>query len=228
MQTSISYKNYFDVLINCPLFEAIPQDKINETITFLHGKTKFYRKGEFIVNHGDPFHYAGIILSGKIEISYTDNQFHKLSMIHFIAPDVFGEALALKKISYSPIQVEAVSDSIILFIDLHYLLVSEECCCSACAFNHRLLLNLTNRIVTQNLFSNLKLRILSQKTLRDKILIYLQSIQPDAVNVRTIPFSQTTLAEFLSVNRSALSRELGRMQDEGILQVDGRRYIIKM
>lgn len=226
MSKNVSYIEYIDIIAKCPLFYDIAIDKTEEAISFLHGFAKSFQKGETIVRHGEPFKYAGIILEGKVEISYTNYQFDKLNVNHFTASNVFGEALAIKKVSYSPIQVDAIADCVILFINLEYLMFSEKRCSSTCVFNHQLLLNLTNRIVTQNLFTNLKLQILSQKSLRDKIMVYLYSIQPDENNIRIIPFSQTSLAEFLNVNRSALSRELGRMQDENIIQLNGRNCII--
>lgn len=226
MSEKVSYTEYIDTIAECPLFKDIPVEKIEEMILFLNGFAKTFKKGETLVRHGEPFRYAGIILKGKVEVSYTNYQFDKLNVNHFTAPNVFGEALAIKKISYSPIQVDAIADCIILFIDLNYLMCSKERCCSACTFNHQLLLNLTSRMADQNIFTNLKLRILSQKSLRDKIIVYLYSLQPDNNNVRTIPFSQTALAEFLNVNRSALSRELGRMQDENIIWLNGKACVI--
>ncbi len=226
MSETASYSGYIDIIAKCPLFKNIPLDKIEEMISFLHGFAKKYKKGETLVRHGETFRYAGIILTGKVEVSYTNYRFDKLNVNHFSSPNVFGEALAIKKVSYSPIQVDAITDCLILFIDLNYLTESRERCCPSCAFNHQLLLNLTDRMVEQNIFTNLKLRILSQKSLRDKILVYLYSLQPDNNNIRTIPFSQTALAEFLNVNRSALSRELGRMQNENIIRLDGKRCVI--
>lgn len=226
MNSNCSYKRYEDILTNCPLFYNISTNQFEELIDFLHGFIKTFRKNEVIVHLEEPFRYAGIVLSGKVEVSYTNHQFDKLNVNHFTTSSLFGEALALKKITYSPIQIQAVCDSTILFLDLNHLFLSAERCCSLCTFQHQLLLNLMERIVNQNLFSNLKLRILSQKTLRDKILVYLHSIQPDKDNNRIVPFSKTALSEFLGVNRSALSRELGRMQDEGILIINGNTYTI--
>ena len=67
------------------------------------------------------------------------------------------------------------------------------------------------------------MRILSQKSLRDRVYIYLSSLPKDKNGYVKIPFTQTALAEYLGVNRSALSRELGRMQNEGLLVIDGRK-----
>ena len=217
---------YTEAIANCRLFNNIPKEKLDELISFLHGHIRSYQKGETIVQLGDPFSYAGIVLEGKVEVSYTNNHYDKFNVNHFAPSEIFGEALALKRISYSPIQVQSLSDSRILFVDLSYVLVSEERCCDACGFLHQLLLNLTSRMADQNVFSNLKLRILSQKSLRDRIFVYLGSIQPDEQGVRHVPFSQTALAEFLCVNRSALSRELGRMQDENLLLIRGSEYTL--
>lgn len=226
MNHTLLTETYKTTILQCSLFQNIPADRLDEVITFLHGFVKTYKKNDLIISLDDPFTHAGIVLSGKVEVSYTNNHFDKLNMNHFSVSEIFGEALALKKIAYSPIQVQAISDSSILFLDLNYLFASTDRCCATCAFQHQLLLNVMGRMVNQNLFSNLKLRILSQKSLRDKILVYLKSIRPDENNLRYIPFSQTTLAEFLNANRSALSRELGRMQDEGILKIEGHFYLL--
>ena len=83
--------------------------------------------------------------------------------------------------------------------------------------------NLIKSLARKNLILNQKVRILSQKSLRDRILIYLGTLPKDKNGFVKIPFTQTALAEYLGVNRSALSRELGRMQNEKLLIVDGRR-----
>ena len=83
--------------------------------------------------------------------------------------------------------------------------------------------NLIKSLARKNLILNQKVRILSQKSLRDRILIYLGTLSKDKNGFVKIPFTQTALAEYLGVNRSALSREIGRMQNEERLIVDGRR-----
>ena len=83
--------------------------------------------------------------------------------------------------------------------------------------------NMLKILASQNVFSNLKLRIANQKSLRDRILIYLHSLAPDSEGYLHVPFTQTALAEFLGVNRSALSRELGRMQDENLIEVNDKK-----
>ena len=78
----------------------------------------------------------------------------------------------------------------------------------------------------QNVFLNLKIRIHTQKSIRDKVLIYLYSLPAGPDGWKTVPFSQTALAEFLGVNRSALARELTKMKADGVLKTDRRRFLL--
>lgn len=220
--------NYWDSILSCQLFIDIPAELIDEMIESLDGHIKIYKKNEIVLNISDEFRYCGIVLNGSLEVSYNTNRFEKLNVNHFNAGQIFGEALALKGSTYSPVQITSLSDSAILFLNLKKLLLTPNICSKSCQYNHQLLLNLMRRMADQNVFSNLKLRILSQKSLRDRVVIYLTHMHADAPNGAEIPFSQTALAEFLGVNRSALARELGRMQNEEILTIDNRRYYLRI
>ncbi len=217
-------KTYWDVIVKCPLFTNIPENLIEEMMDALNGKIINYKKNEIVLNAGDPFRFCYLVLSGNVEVSYDTNQYEKHNVNHFETGEIFGEALAIKSLKSSPVQVTALNECTLLLIDINILVTSNKRCGRGCLYNHQLLLNLMGRMAEQNIFSNLKLRILGQKSLRDRIMIYLTSMQQGKPDGVTIPFSQTAFAEFLGVNRSALSRELGRLQDEGFLEVDGKHY----
>lgn len=218
---------YWNVITSNPLFSDIPHKYIDEMIESLDGTITQYKKNTTIIHIGDEIRKCGILLDGLLEVSYDTNQFEKHNVNHFQTGQIFGESLALKGISNSPVQVSAIADSVVLFIDLRKLMLSPNRCDKNCLYNHQLILNLMGRMAEQNIFTNLKLRILGQKSLRDRIMIYLTHMHADNPAGATIPFSQTALAEFLGVNRSALARELGRMQDEGILTINKKTYWIK-
>jgi len=210
-----------------PLFLGIPNEYIDEMLQALDGSLRLYRKNTTIIQLGEEFRRCGIILEGLLEVSYDTNRFEKHNVNHFKAGQIFGESLALKGVQNSPVQVTTLADSVILFIDLRKLMLSTGRCDKSCLYNHQFILNLMGRMAEQNIFANLKLRILGQKSLRDRIMIYLTHMHADNPAGAQIPFSQTSLAEFLGVNRSALARELGRMQDEGILTINKKIYTIK-
>lgn len=216
---------YKAVFSTCPLLAGLAPESLGEVLAALHGKVKMYDKGEMIIAAGEPFRATGLVLDGKTEASYTNNQFDKLTMNVFGPGQLFGEALALRKVPYSPVQVQAITDCVVLFLDVSVLLdASAGSGSQTPEWRIPLMANLMLRLTDQNIFSNLKVRILSQKALRDRIFLYLSSLPPDANGMRHVPFSQTALAEFLNVNRSALSRELGRMQDEGLLRINGNGF----
>lgn len=219
-------EKYWNTINSCPLFQGIPQEYIEEMIASLDGTIAHYKKNEILLNMGDEFRCCGVILDGTLEVSYDTNQFEKHNVNHFKTSQIFGESLALKGISHSPVQLTALTEMTVLLLNLRKLVLSSDRCSKHCLYNHQLLLNLMERMAEQNIFSNLKLRILGQKSLRDRIMIYLTHVHADAPQGAEIPFTQTALAEFLGVNRSALARELGRMQDEGILRIDKKHYWI--
>mgnify|MGYP001873672035 FL=1 len=217
-------KTFFLTLSKCTLFSHIPETAYHDLLQFMQASIKFYKKDEFLLHIGEPFLYAGVVLNGTVEGSFLSETFDKISMNHFKASSFFGEALACKQVPYSPIQLRAVTDCTVLFLDLHILLENHDV---KDRFQQQFSINLIECLAVQNIFSNLKLRIMGQKSLRARIYLYLNSLIPDKDGWLQIPFSQTVLAEFLGVNRSALSRELGRMQDEGLIQINGKRIQLK-
>lgn len=214
------YKPYDSIISKTRLFANIPESHFDSVLKFLHASVRSYEKDELILRLGDPLLYSGIVLSGTVEGSFISENYNKINMNHFTAGRSFAEALACVHTKHSPVQLCALHDCEIMFLDLSVILSKESC---DCEYKHQLSINLIEILASQNVFSNLKLRIMSQKALRDRILIYLHSLVPDADGMVSVPFTQTALAEFLGVNRSALSRELGRMQDEGLILVEAKK-----
>ena len=215
----ITNQDYLYSIRKCYLFEGISDEQLSEAIKILNGRIKKIEKGEHVVRLGGVLHSAGLLLKGKIESSFQNENFDQITMHTFVGGYLFGEALVINGAKNSPVQVRAVEDCIILFIDL------AEICRSENHSSVRVILaeNLIRSLARKNLILNQKVRILSQKGLRDRILFYLDTLPKDKNGFVKIPFTRTALAEYLGVNRSALSRELGRMQNENLLIVDGSK-----
>ncbi len=218
MKTVKDYKQYEPLIACTRLFANIPQEHYEEVFQELQASFRIYDKEESIQRLGQPFFYSGIVLDGCLEGSFISEAYTKINMDHFTKGRSFGEALACIQTPHSPIQIKALEESTVLLLNLHQILESSS---SSCQYKETLQKNLISILASQNVFSNLKLRIMSQKSLRDRVLIYLHSLVPDTNGYLHVPFTKTALAEFLGVNRSALSRELGRMQDEGLIIIDG-------
>ena len=215
----ITNQEYLYSIRKCYLFDGIKDEQLTEAIKLLNGRIRKVEKDDFIVQLGGVLRNAGLLLKGKIESSFQNENYDQITMHTFGGGYLFGEAIVINSAKNSPVQVRAVEDSIVLFIDLSAIYQSEI------ASTLRMILaeNLIKSLARKNLILNQKVRILSQKSLRDRILIYLGTLPKDKNGFVKIPFTQTALAEYLGVNRSALSRELGRMQNEKLLIVDGRR-----
>ena len=215
----ITNQEYLYSIRKCYLFDGIKDEQLTEAIKLLNGRIRKVEKDDFIVQLGGVLRNAGLLLKGKIESSFQNENYDQITMHTFGGGYLFGEAIVINSAKNSPVQVRAVEDSIVLFIDLSAIYQSEI------ASTLRMILaeNLIKSLARKNLILNQKVRILSQKSLRDRILVYLGTLPKDKNGFVKIPFTQTALAEHLGVNRSALSRELGRMQKEELLTVEGKK-----
>ena len=218
----LTNQDYIYSIRKCYLFDGIKDEQLADAIKLLNGRIKKVIKDDYIVQLGGTIQYAGLLLKGKIESSFQNENFDQITMHTFTGGYLFGEGLVINHAKNSPVQVRAVEDSVVLFIDLEmiYAVANNS------PVRNILARNLIKSLAKKNLILNQKVRILSQKSLRDRIFIYLRTLPKDRDGYVKIPFTQTALAEYLGVNRSALSRELGRMHNEGLLVIDGKKIKI--
>lgn len=218
----LTNQDYICSIRKCYLFDGIKDEQLADAIKLLNGHIKKVVKDDYIVQLGGTIKYAGLLLMGKIESSFQNENFDQITMLTFTNGYLFGESLVINRAKNSPVQVRAVEDCVVLFIDLEMIYSAAD----NSPIRNILARNLIKSLAKKNLILNQKVRILSQKSLRDRIFIYLRTLPKDKDGYVKIPFTQTALAEYLGVNRSALSRELGRMQNEGLLVIDGKRIKI--
>ena len=218
----LTNQDYICSIRKCYLFDGIKDEQLADAIKLLNGRIKKVVKDDYIIQLGGTGQYAGLLLKGKIESSFQNENFDQITMHTFTGGYLFGEGLVINHVKNSPVQVRAVEDSVVLFIDLEMIYAAAD----NSPIRNILAGNLIKSLAKKNLILNQKVRILSQKSLRDRIFIYLRTLPKDKDEYVKIPFTQTALAEYLGVNRSALSRELGRMQNEGLLVIDGKRIKI--
>ena len=218
----LTNQDYICSIRKCYLFDGIKDEQLADAIKLLNGRIKKVVKDDYIVQLGGTIQYAGLLLKGKIESSFQNENFDQITMHTFTGGYLFGEGLVINHAKNSPVQVRAVEDSVVLFIDLEMIYAAAE----KSPIRNILARNLIKSLAKKNLILNQKVRILSQKSLRDRIFIYLRTLPKDKDGYVKIPFTQTALAEYLGVNRSALSRELGRMQNEVLLVIEGKKIKI--
>lgn len=221
--TEWQMKNVYGALHQCKFFDGIPEEKYPNVLRCLQAKQATFPKNSTIQHIGEPSQMAGVVISGTVELAFWDENGNQVNINHISTGEVFGAALACLEQSPCPVQVKALTDCEILLLNFNSLLNMEE---PVCPYRMRVATNLLRDFARQTLFLNQKLQMISQKRLRDKIKLYLRQQAFDKKGRVMLPFTRNEMADFLYVDRSALSRELGRMQQEGIISFQGQEFYI--
>ena len=197
-----------------PLFSGVAISDFTKILTCMSAKTVLYKKDAVILLSGDSIDFVGIIISGGVRIVKEDENGNVCILTELSVPDVFGEVFACAGVDRSPVTILASEDSEILFIDYKRIITS---CSAACPFHTRLIENMLKLVAAKNLALTQKIDILSKRTTREKLLAYFDAHR-GAAKKFTIAFNREELANYLCVDRSAMSGELGKMRDEGIIR----------
>lgn len=218
-------EQYLNILKQSPLFAGMAGDEILSVLQCLSARKKSYPKGAFLLHAGDAVDEIGFVLEGTAMILKEDCWGNCVILSQAAAGELFGEVYACLKQEPSQVSVTASSDTSVLYLDVRRML---HTCSSACPFHTRLIQNLLSVIACKTLELTRKIEHLSKRTTREKLLSYLSAqAQTAGSNQFTIPFSRQQLADYLIVDRSAMSHELCRLRDDGILSFYKNRFVIK-
>ena len=208
-------KNYFEILKDCSLFMDIAESDIKSMLHCLSATQKRYMKNSFIWSEGEATENIGIVLIGTIHVLHEDFWGKRNILTRIEAGGLFGEAFACAGVEKLPVSIMAAEDAKILFVDCEQVMIS---CSSACAFHATLIKNLTLILARRNVTLTQKLEHITQPTTREKLLSYLsEQARLAGANAFDIPFNREELADYLSVERSAMSAELSKMKKDGLL-----------
>jgi len=206
------------------LFQNISPEEIESLLACLSAQKKSFPKGSTILHAGEPVSSIGLVLSGSVSLEHDDPWGNK-SILDQVEPgQAFAETYAC--VPGEPLMINAVAaqTSEILFLDVGQSL---RLCSNACKFHNQLIENLLSIASRKNL--NLSRRIFhtSSKSIRGRLLSYL-SFQATENGSRdfVIPFNRQQLADYLSVDRSAMSNELSKMQRDGLLRVERSHFTL--
>ena len=209
-------KEYLDVLRNCTLFESISDENLIPMLGCLRAKTLRFKKGQTVIAEGDPADMFGILLSGELQVMRIDYYGNRSIMTHVEPTQLFGESFACAGIEESPVDIVATEDSELLMVAANRI---TQTCCNACDFHNRMIFNLLKIVANKNLVFNQKLEITSKRTTREKLLTYLlMQAKKNNSNSFDIPFDRQELADYLEVDRSGLSVEVGKLVKGGKIQ----------
>ncbi len=193
------------------LFDGLVEDKINNLLLDNH-IIKEYNKNDYILHINDKAEYIGLIKSGSANIIFDDYWGNRTILAQIKENEFFLESFAVLETNNIPLSILSNEKTEVLFIDYKRIMLS-DCECKTIFIE-----NLLKMIASKNIILTQKISHISKRTTREKLLSYL-SVQSNSMKSSnfTIPFNRQELADYLSIDRSALSRELSTMKEEGLL-----------
>ncbi len=214
-----------DAFKKCPLFKGVPEYSITPMMGCLRARERFYGKNEYIYHTGDAINEIGIVLSGNIQIINEDAWGSVTILAELTEGMLFGEAFVLGGVEKIPLSVLASEKSTVLFIDKDRTITP---CPAACGFHFDIAGNMIKILAQKNIFLTGRAEHLSKRSTKEKVLSYLSSVSvKTGSRTFTIPFDRRQLADYLAVDRSALSSVLGKLRDEGLIDFNKNSFTLK-
>lgn len=218
-----------NILINlkkCSLFENFKVEEIEGLLKCLDCKIKKYNKNDFVLFPGDEVKFIGIVLKGQLQVNRDDVFGNSAILSKINVGDIFGETIACLNMGKSPVAVTAMVESNIICLQYDNII---NICPNTCKFHTKLISNMLKIIAEKNIILQDKIEVLACRSIREKLSIFLtKQVEKNKSNKFKISYSRLELANFLNVNRSALSRELAKMREEGILNFNKNAFEIYM
>lgn len=217
-------KKAYDALKKCPLFAGISEKDMESLLGCLNAKEINTKKGDAIFSAGDRPDYIGIVLKGSAHVVQEDYWGNRTILTDVREGGLFGEAFSCAEAAALPVSVFSHEAGAFLLMDCRKILTT---CSSACLFHTRLIRNLMKVLANKNIFLTRKMEHITKKSTRDRVLSYLSECAlSEGSDVFSIPFDRQELADYLSVERSALSNTLSKMRDEGLILFEKNKFTL--
>lgn len=212
---------------NAELFAGLEPSTIPRMLDCLGARTRRLRKGEHAFHEGDRVDYIAVLLTGRMQVERFDLSGNRVILAALEAGSTFAESFVCAGLAVSPVSAIALQDSAVLVVPYDRII---RPCASACASHGSLIENLVALVSRRNLMLNERLGILAKRTIREKLLALLDAerlragVSPDgSFDAR---FSREAMADYLCVDRSALSRVMGEMKAAGEISFSNNRFTL--
>ena len=215
-------KKYIPILDKTQLFSGVSEEEIGSMLSCLDARMREYKKGEYVLRQGERLDHITVLVKGCLHIQSDDYWGDRTIVSRIVVGDMFGEAYIAPESGALLNDVVAIENSTVIFFDVRRIMTV---CSSACRFHSMVVKNLFFAISEKNRQLVRKIGHISKRTTREKLISYL-SEEARRQNSASfdIPFNRQQLADFLSVDRSAMSYELGKMRDDGLLTFEKNHF----
>ncbi len=215
-------KKFIPILKRTQLFAAVSEEEISSMLSCLNARLRTYKKGEYVLRQGEHLNDITVLVDGELHIQRDDYWGNRAIVDRIAVGEMFGEAYIAPESGALLNDVIAVEDSTVMFFDVKRIITV---CSSACRFHSIVVQNLFFAISEKNRKLVQKLGYISKRSTRKKLMSYLsEEAKRNNSSSFIIPFNRQQLADFLSVDRSAMSNELCKMRDEGLLEFNKNAF----
>jgi CRP-like cAMP-binding protein len=217
-------EKYIKVLKNTQLFSGVGDNEISTMLNCLQANLLTLKKGEYIFREGEHIDSITVLVEGKLLVQHDDFWGNRNIVNMIRVGEMFGEAYVAPESGAILNDVIAEENSTVIFFDIKRILTV---CSTACRFHSMVVQNLFFSISEKNRTLVQKIGHMSKRSTRAKLLSYLsREAKKNSNSQFTIPFTRQQLADFLCVDRSAMSNELCKMRDEGLLRFDKNHFTL--
>ena len=215
-------EKYLPILRNSSFFKGLTDDEILSILHCVEATTVSKERGSYIFRAADSTEVMGLVVSGCVLVIQEDLWGHRNILSKCHAGDFFGEPYAASPGAVLNISVVADEDCEIILLNIQRLLVT---CPTACEHHQKLIRNLVSVLANKILILNDKITHVGKRTTRDKLLSYLsaESIRHSSLSF-DIPFDRQQLADYLCIDRAAMSTEISKLQKEGFIKTNRKHF----
>lgn len=219
-------EEFLSTIRSAPLFSGVSEAELTAMLACLKAEKKYFPKEAFVLRAGDTAESIGLVLTGTVFVIQEDIWGNRNILSKAGPGQTFAVAYACAPGSRLNVSVVAETPVTVLFLNVKRILTV---CPSACSYHSRIIRNLLGELAGKNLQFSEKLTHVGQRSTRSKIMSYLSA---EAQRLGTyeldIPFSRQQLADYLGVERSGLSQELGKMKKDGLLDYRKSHFVLKV
>jgi CRP-like cAMP-binding protein len=217
--------NLLTIIRQSKLFEGFSPKDCETILSQVNPRYKSFLKNEVLIQDGDTVNYVGIVCSGKIITAKLDYEGNASLLYMLEPPKLFGLEVAATPTQISSITVTSLEDTWVAMFPYSELTTDDRL---STEFRNKLMYNMLMLLANENMRRMYKIELLCQKSLRERVLTYLRFVakKKGTSDYFTIPFNRDQLAQYLNINRSALSHELALMQQDGVISFNKNRFTL--